>query len=276
MEREEIPTEQELLQRIAEKAIRKCEKCGSEMRLNKQNRYLFFRCSWRVCNSKKSVWKDTVFNASKLPFLSIFKIIWLFSMRIELGRIIEMTGLSKTTISRYISRISRLFLIQRVVQITKIGGPGIIVEIDESKFGKRKYHRGHRVEGVWVLGMVERTAARKIVLVKVPNRSGETLHDLIKLHVLPGSIIHTDGWRGYLGIDSHGYIHRTVNHSVEFRNSVTGVHTNTIEGNWCPLKRSIPIRCRTARQITLYLELFMYRRNNSSISLFDYLINILI
>ena len=34
---------------------------------------------------------------------------------------------------------------------TKIGGEGIIVQIYESKFGKRKYHRGHHVEGVWVL-----------------------------------------------------------------------------------------------------------------------------
>jgi len=31
-----------------------------------------------------------------------------------------------------------------------IGGPGKVVEVDESKFGKRKYHRGHRVDGVWV------------------------------------------------------------------------------------------------------------------------------
>ena len=32
-----------------------------------------------------------------------------------------------------------------------IGGSGIIVEIDESKFGKRKYYRAHHVDGVWVL-----------------------------------------------------------------------------------------------------------------------------
>ncbi|KCZ77845.1 hypothetical protein H311_01137, partial [Anncaliia algerae PRA109] len=39
----------------------------------------------------------------------------------------------------------------------KIGGPGIQVQLDESKFGKRKYNRGRRIEGVWVFGGVEKT-----------------------------------------------------------------------------------------------------------------------
>ena len=38
----------------------------------------------------------------------------------------------------------------------KIGGPGKVVEIDESKFGKRKFHRGRRADDVWVLGGIER------------------------------------------------------------------------------------------------------------------------
>ena len=37
-------------------------------------------------------------------------------------------------------------------QSEQIGGNGVEVEIDESKFGKRKYHCGHKVEGQWVFG----------------------------------------------------------------------------------------------------------------------------
>lgn len=37
----------------------------------------------------------------------------------------------------------------------KLGGVGKTVQIDESKFGKRKYHSRHRVEGQWVFGGIE-------------------------------------------------------------------------------------------------------------------------
>lgn len=42
----------------------------------------------------------------------------------------------------------------------KIGGPEKTVEIDESKFGRRKNWKGHRVEGVWVFGGIERESGR--------------------------------------------------------------------------------------------------------------------
>lgn len=41
-----------------------------------------------------------------------------------------------------------------------IVGPGIVVEIDESKFGKRKYHKDRRVDGVWVFRGKERDSKR--------------------------------------------------------------------------------------------------------------------
>ena len=39
----------------------------------------------------------------------------------------------------------------------------MIFEIDESKMGKRKYHRGQKVDKVWVVGMIERTENSKII-----------------------------------------------------------------------------------------------------------------
>lgn len=51
----------------------------------------------------------------------------------------------------------------------KLGGPGRTVEIDESKFGKRKYHRGHKVEGQWVFGGIERETGR-VFMVPVEDR----------------------------------------------------------------------------------------------------------
>ena len=50
-----------------------------------------------------------------------------------------------------------------------IGGPGIEVKIDESKFGKRKYNRGRIMDGHWVFGGIER-GSKECFLVEVEKR----------------------------------------------------------------------------------------------------------
>ena len=37
----------------------------------------------------------------------------------------------------------------------KIGGPGKVVQIDESKVGKQKHNHGHRVDRQWIFGGIE-------------------------------------------------------------------------------------------------------------------------
>jgi hypothetical protein len=44
----------------------------------------------------------------------------------------------------------------------KIGGPNKTVEIDENKFGRRKYNRGHKVKGQLVFGGIERESGKNI------------------------------------------------------------------------------------------------------------------
>ena len=83
-------------------------------------------------------------------------------------------------------------------QSQAIGGNGIEVEIDESKFGKRKYHRGHRVEVQWVFGRREKYDKSKIFMVPVPNRKAATLEAIIKQWIKPGTIIHSDCWKSLL------------------------------------------------------------------------------
>jgi transposase-like protein len=179
--------------------------------------------------------------------------------------IVRMTGHSSNTITSYMNFFRELVISTLEDDNHVIGGPGIIVEIDESKFGKRKYYRGRMIEGVWVVGGIERTNEKKCFVKVVQDRSAETLHDIISRHVAPGSIVYTDLWRGYIGIEEieeMNMTHRTVNHSENFVDPNTGAHTNTIEGFWNGLKLQIPSRNRTKNTITNYLLECIWRKKN--------------
>lgn len=59
-------------------------------------------------------------------------------------------GLSNHSICDWASFCREVLVHWSVEWEGKIGGPGTIVEIDESKFGKRKYNVGRILEGQWV------------------------------------------------------------------------------------------------------------------------------
>lgn len=158
-----------------------------------------------------------------------------------------------------------------------LGGPNwltgehSIVEIDESKFGKRKFHVGHMVEGVWVVGLIERSRPGykgKFVVEKVADRSADTLEMLILKYVRPGSCLYSDKWKGYRTytlFEQQQLLHRTVNHTYNFKDPVTGVHTNTIEGMWGHMKSVIPRQSRTEEKIEKHLWEFMWRRTHADL-----------
>jgi len=236
-----------------------CHSCGGIVRLESTRGS--WRCSYSACRKEVSIRRSSFFGKSRLPLRKILLIAYLWLNRVPQTSAVMMTGCSSGTITDYYGHLRQLAADSLDEVDCKVGGPGIIVEVDESKFGKRKYNRGHRVEGVWVVGGVERTPEKKVFACKVEKRDAETLRDVISRFVLPGSIIYSDMWRGYDGLEEAlGLMHRTVNHSVEFVSS-DGVHTNTVEATWCGMKVLIPKRNRT-KQIDEHLWEYIWRKLN--------------
>ena len=116
-----------------------------------------------------------------------------------------------------------------------IGGPGTIVEVDETVMVRRKNNAGRILPEIWVVGGICRQTHECFAKV-IPNRTAETLEQVIKDYIQPHTIIHTDMWKGYTNIKKNGYIHKTVNHSKNFINPVDGTHTQNIERFWRGLK----------------------------------------
>jgi ISXO2-like transposase domain len=44
----------------------------------------------------------------------------------------------------------------------------------------------------------------------IADASAECLHPFVKDFIAPGSVVHTDGWRGYAGLDTQGYTHEVT------------------------------------------------------------------
>ena len=94
------------------------------------------------------------------------------------------------------------------------------VEIDESKFGKTKFNSSRYIEGQWVLGGICR------------QREKDTLLPIIRAHTLPGTCVMSNMWKAYDCLKDKGYTHLTVNHSLNFVDLDTGMHTQRIENTW--------------------------------------------
>lgn len=237
---------------------RDCPNCETAMTFYASMRG--FRCPKKNCRRFLALRKNSFFDDCRIPCRKVLHLAYHWVSKVPPTAAQLQLEVSKQVVCDYFRFFRELISSDPQIEHQQIGGPGIIVELDESKLGKRKYHRGHRVEGVWILGGVERTAAKRTFFVPVQDRSAQTLEHLILRHVTPGSIIHTDLWRGYLNLSQLGFQHLTVNHSQCFKNPLTGVHTNTIEGTWNGFKICIRPRNRVRDGIETQIAEFQWRR----------------
>ena len=77
----------------------------------------------------------------------ILKLTFWWCQDLDQAEIKHELGLAESTGVDWDSFCCKVCKITLLENGEKLGANGKIVQIDESKFGKRKYHRGHRVEG---------------------------------------------------------------------------------------------------------------------------------
>ncbi|CAH2106246.1 unnamed protein product [Euphydryas editha] len=138
-----------------------------------------------------------------------------------------------------------------------LGGPGKIVEIDEAKFGKRKYNRGRIIDGQWIFGGFERDS-KLIFLEKVDDRSASTLLEINKRRIKPGTTIMSDCWK------SEPLCGTSVWNSMNFVDADTGAYTQNIERMWRDARGTIPKFGRRDYHMSGYIADFLFRRAHPS------------
>ena len=215
---------------------------------------------YTVSDVKVSIRAGTWLQDSNLSLDIIVELLYLWANGFTNSEIQNETKLSKKTIIEWSAYLRDVCMYICMQKSTPIGGSGIEVEIDESKFGKRKYYRGHRVDGKWVFGGRETYDKSKIFMVSVKNRKAKTLLPIISKWIKEGSIIHSDCWKPYDKLSKMGYTHVKVNHSKEFVNKETAACTNRIESEWRHAKVSLPRYGVHRGHHDSYLAQFLWNR----------------
>lgn len=222
---------------------------------NKTQKYA--KSKKELCKTKVEFRAGTFFENSKLSIFQILGFVNLWVDAVPLKVICCQLEIDRSAAVNWSSFCREVVLDAFIANPMKLGGPGKIVEIDESKFGKRKYHRGHHVEGQWVFGGYERGSGR-VFMIAVEKRDANTLIPIIQQWIEPGTTIISDFWKAYDCLNLAGFKHLKVNHSLHFKDPETGAHTNAIESSWRAAKASMSPSGRRKAHIPGNLARYMF------------------
>lgn len=219
------------------------------------------------CGNQIHPLAGTIFHKSSTPLKDWFYVIFLFSVAkngVSAKEIERHLGVTYKTAWRMAKQVRLLMLESR----SPLSG---VVETDETYIGGRQRGgKGVRDKEV-VFGLVERDGNVKAEHVR--SAGARVLLPRIRDGVQIGTTIYSDQAQVYKTLHRIGYFHDSVNHSIgEYGRGI--VHTNTIEGFWSQLKRSIDgtYHCVSAKYLQLYLNEFVYRYNHRQNPVFPVLI----
>ena len=219
---------------------KKCEEITKHYRVASRPSYCCEHCGNHVHPTA-----GTIFHKSPTPLTTWFYAMYLMSATrcgISAKQIERETGVTYKTAWRMFKQIRSM--LDENEKGPKLGGSQKPVEVDETYYGGRQ--RGQRGRAsildkkakTPVVGLVERKGSVRAFVTSDVRK--DTLHGLIKEHVMPSNLVFTDDFPAYDGLagTQYNYYHRRIRHSEKIY--VAGnVHTQTIEGFWSLVKNGI-------------------------------------
>lgn len=208
--------------------------------------------------------KGTIFEKSDTSLVKWFYAIYLFS--------VSKNGVSGKELERQLKVTYKTGwrIAKQVRQLMTQGDDKLsgVIEADETYIG------GYKKSGMGgkgktpVIGLVERGGAVKA---KVSARETHLILNHMKENVKKGSAIMSDQFGVYAKAPKFGFTHSSVNHWKKEFAKDGGVHTNTIEGFWSQLKRSIrgTYHSVSPKHLQSYVNEFAFRYSHRASPIFE-------
>jgi transposase len=251
----------------------KCEKCGMvtpHYRIQGRPCY-----SCQSCGSHFYPMAGTIFEDTKFDHLRLwFKAVAYMS--------VTRCGISSRQLSRDLGvTIKTGYRMWKQIRSVLSEGNDIKfvgkVEVDETYIGgKKQGKRGRGSENkTVVLGMVERQGRARAIV--IPNVKAKTLVPAIEANVDKTATVYTDDLMSYDNLSKLGFNHQAVAHSKKIYVMGKDIHTNSVEGFWSQLKRSIDGTYHhvTPQHLQEYADeySFRYSHRNDEQSMFKTMLN---
>lgn len=110
------------------------------------------------------------FEQANFPIEEVLKFTYWWCQGVQQWQIKQQLGLGSQTAVDWDMFYRKLCEDAMFESRENLGGPGKVVQIDESEIGKSKYHHGHVVEGQWVFGGTKEDS-RKCSIATVEDRT---------------------------------------------------------------------------------------------------------
>ena len=211
-----------------------CPKCERSAKWYPLKAERAFTCQW--CGNHIHPMVGTIFEGSRTPLQLWFYAIFMFTTTrngVAAKELQRQLGVTYKTAWRMGHKIRE--------HMALVDGDGMLdgqVEVDETYIGGyRRGGQGGKGKAI-VMGMLEKDG--DVVTEVIPDRTSKSLMPHIRDHIEKGSEVHTDEHKGYNPLDrTADYARKSVNHSQEEYVGENGETTNSIEGFFSQLKRTI-------------------------------------